>query len=459
MTFIGRERELAKLKELYFSKGQDGILLYGRRRIGKSELIKKSLEGCSIPSLYFECTDTSEETNLSMFCELIGDAFHIPTPAFSHFFDAIEYLFAKAETMPIILVLDEYPYLREKIEGCDSLLQKVIDKHAMSGNMKFIVCGSFVQTMKALVGESSPLYKRFGREMPVLPMDYLESSMFYPNFSSEDKVRIYSVFGGVPFYNRYIDDRKSVKENIVDLLLSNDGRFHNEVESSLRIELGKMCNANEAFLAIGKGFCKFNDILSQSGVSSSPALADVLKKLTNAGLVRKIYPINDESEKKSIYQVDDRLSRFYFRYLLPRKSFLSVMNPYVFYDRYVAKDFEEIYVPKEFESVAKAFLIRQNLKGKIDPPLEQIGTYYYDDPINRKNGQFDVVTYNGEHYCFYEVKFTSSMLNPSIYEEERKQVADCGIKNVELGFFSRSGYIGKWPNVERFTLEDVYRND
>lgn len=173
--------------------------------------------------------------------------------------------FAKAETMPIILVLDEYRYLREKIEGCDSLLQKVIDKHAMNGSMKFIVCGSFVQTMKALVMESSPLYKRFGREIPILPMDYLESSMFYPNFSSEDEVRIYSVFGGVPFYNRYIDDRKSVKENIIDLLLSNDGRFRNEVESSLRIELGKMCNANEAFLAIGKGFCKFNDILSQSG--------------------------------------------------------------------------------------------------------------------------------------------------------------------------------------------------
>ncbi len=119
------------------------------------------------------------------------------------------------------------------------------------------------------------------------------------------------------------------------------------------------------------------------------------------------------------------------------------MNPYAFYDRYVAKDFEETYVPKEFESVAKAFLIRQNLKGKIDPPLQQAGTYYYVDPINRKNGQFDVAAYNGERYCFYEVKFTSSALGPSIYEEEREQVADCGIKNVELGFFSRSGYIGE----------------
>lgn len=116
--------------------------------------------------------------------------------------------FKKSEKEPMIFVLDEYPYLRENSKGLDSVLQSVIDHYKDTSNMKLIVCGSYVDTMKALLEKQNPLYRRIDLTINLKPMDYYESAMFYSGFSEEDKVRLYSVFGGIPYYNRLIDAKK-----------------------------------------------------------------------------------------------------------------------------------------------------------------------------------------------------------------------------------------------------------
>ncbi len=457
MKFIGREEELKHLKEAYSSKEYEGILLYGRRRIGKSELIKQSLIGEDCKTIYFECTKVSEQSNTEAFSELIGKTFGIPTPYFRDFSSALEYLFERSISGKIIVVIDEYPYLREKIAECDSVFQKVIDSYAMNCKMKLVLCGSYVDIMEKLMSEDNPLHKRIGLNINLHQMDYYESAMFYPNFSNEDKVKIYSVFGGIPYYNRFIDDTKTVEENIISLVASQGARFERDPEFALETKLSKMTNANEVFLAIARGNAKFSDILNASKVSSSPTLVDTLKKLISMDVVKKEYPINDESEKKSYYVICDRLSKFYYKYIFPRASYFSVMPAKAFYEEFIANDFESRFVPHEFEEIVKQYLVRKNKEGKILPVLYKVGKYYYDDAKNKRNGEFDVVTLDKNGYTFYEVKFTKKPVDDSVVKEEKEQLSTGGIKPYRLGFASKSGFdILNHEDFRLISLDEIY---
>ena len=136
--FYGRENERKKLCTMFHSDGQMISLIYGRRRIGKSELIKQVLKETDIKSVYYECKQTTEQNNVDSLAELIGEAFDFPKPAFENMEDLLCFLFQKSEKEPMILVLDEYPYLRENSKGLDSVLQSVIDHYKDISNMKLI---------------------------------------------------------------------------------------------------------------------------------------------------------------------------------------------------------------------------------------------------------------------------------------------------------------------------------
>ena len=433
-------------------------LIYGRRRVGKSELIKQVLRDETITGIYYECKETTEKNNVDSLAELIGETFHFPRPSFSNMEELLKYLFEKAEETGFALVLDEYPYLRATVTGLDSILQNLIDRYRNSSKVKFIICGSHIDIMKSLLDSQTPLYGRIDRTVNLKPMDYYESALFYDSFSPEDRVRLYSVFGGIPHYNRLINPELSVQENVTELIASTGARLENEVSMYLRSEIKKITNANEVFEALTRGFSRFSDILSQSHVSSSPTLADVLEKLIRMGLVRKEAPINDENNRrKAGYYITDQLSLFYYRYCFRYASQLSVMDPDVFYDRYIREDFETRYVPAAFEEVCRQYLIRMNKAGKLAQPFEKIGRYWYDDPETRTNGEFDLVTEDPRGYVFYEAKFRDEPLNGSRIRQEIMQVQKTGLNCYRYGFISRSGFaVDPEDDLELISLEQLY---
>lgn len=458
MNFVGRENEIRLLNRVFSTDRYEGVLVYGRRRVGKTEMIKEAISSSNMLYLYYECKKVSEASNTAGFAEVIAHAFNIPVPAFDSFEKALEYVFEKANERKIILVIDEYPYLKEKLPGCDSIFQSVIDKHINNSNLKLILCGSYVDIMKDLVTESNPLYGRLSTKFNVRPLDYYESANFYPNFSNEDKVRIYSVFGGIPYYLQFIDDSLSVKDNIINLIASTDARLLNEVEQTISTEINKIANINETFTAIAKGKHTFSDILNSSHVSSSPTLADVLNKLTDMDIVEKISPINETNKKHTFYEISDRLSLFYYTYIFRKSSFFATMPAEAFYDEFISDDFETKFVPKTFELISKQFLLRMNLAGKIKPVLYNIGKYFYNDSKNRKNGEFDVVTLNKNGYDFYEVKFTAEPVNDAVIDEEIKQLNEAPVEYNKIGFISRSGFnISQPEKYILYTLDDIYR--
>ena len=451
--FYGRESERKKLNTMFHSDGQKISLIYGRRRIGKSELIKQVLKGTDLKSIYYECKQTTEQNNVDSLSELIGEAFNFPKPAFENIENLLRFLFKSSEQKPLILVLDEYSYLRENVKGLDSILQSVIDSYKDTSKIKLIICGSYVDTMKALLAKQNPLYGRIDLTINLKPMDYYDSALFYSDFSDEDKVRLFSVFGGIPYYNRLIDAQKSVRENIIDLIASPGARLENEVSMYLNSEISKITNANEVFEALAKGFSRYKDLLNQSNVSSGPALVDILDKLIRMDVVAKEAPINDENNrKKSGYFISDNLSLFYYKYIFRNISRMNLMDSDIFYDKYIAADFETKYVPKIFENICRQYLIRKNRKGLMDEIFEKIGKYYYDDPIEKKNGEFDIVTLDDNGYIFYESKFRKDPITESMIQNEIRQVQQTGLKCYKYGFFSKTGFLCE-PKEDRILID------
>ena len=458
MRFYGRTRELTQLKKLISSDDMLMGLIYGRRRIGKSELVKQAIKESGIKSIFYECKQVTEESNVQSMCEVLSDVLGLPKLGYIKAEEIIDYIFKLSKDESIVFVLDEYPYLRENVKGLDSIIQALVDKYRENSKLKLIVLGSYVEVMKSLLKESNPLYGRADLVIDLKQMDYYESALFYPNMTYEDKVRIYSVFGGVPYYNRLVDDKKSVKENIIELVAAPGARLENEVSTYLNSEISKIVNANEVFEALAKGFSKFSDILSQSHVSSSPTLADVLNKLMKMEVVEKKAPINDEnSKKKAGYYICDNLSLFYYRYIFKYSSQLKIMDPEVFYDKYIDKDFEESYIPHRFEEICVQYLIRQNRLGLMDPVIEKIGKYYYDDPKTKTNGEFDVVTLDEKGYAFYEVKFRKKKTSKEVIETEISQVKSAGLNCYKYVFFSRAGFTAmETEDIKFINLDQIF---
>jgi uncharacterized protein len=460
MNFIGRKDESKAIAYSLAQKGYQGILVSGRRRIGKTELIKHCCSLRYSRFLYFQCTDDNETNNAAAFSKLISAYFSLPALSFTRIKDALEFVFSLAEKEEVCLIIDEYPYLEKVVPGLDSIVQAVIDGHIHTANLKFFLSGSSVSVMNSLLAEGKPLYHRFQLSIFLKEQDYFEAAQYYPSFSDEDKVRLYSAFGGVPYYLSQIDPHLSVKENIILLLSGRFARLADEATHNLKNELLKITNANSVFSVIARGYSRFSDILSQSHVSSSSLLSVVLDALISMDLVRKKAPINDENNnQKYLYSLSDRALAFYYRYVFGNESSQAILSENAFYDSIIAEDFESVFVPRAFEDVAREYLIRENKEGRLNPPLLSIGTFWYDDKKTRKNGQFDVVGKSGVGYSFYEVKFTKNPLNDKDLASEASQIQAAGLPVSSLGFVSRSGYSlkGTYP-YSLLTLADLYRS-
>lgn len=460
MTFIGRTKEQEKLLAQLSSPIQNAALLYGRRRVGKSELILHTMRQASdARTIYYECRQTTTENNTKNLSEVIAEAFDMPPLAFSDIEAALRFVFDRATGEKIVLAIDEYPYLRDVVKGMDSILQVLLDEYLDRSHLSLILCGSYVEVMKSLLERDNPLYGRIDLKINLQPMDYYESAQFYPERSCEDKVRLFSVFGGIPYYNRLIDKNASVRENLIHLILEPDARLEDEVPSYLLSEISKIGNAHEIFSALADGHARYRDILSQSHVSSGATLVNVLNRLIGMQLVQRRSPINDPNNKKrTSYVICDGLSKFYYRYVFRYLSQRSVLDPEVYYDRYVNDDFESQFVPRAFEEVCRQYLVRQNRMGNSEPPFDLIGTYSYDDPVTRTNGEFDVVTKDPLGYSFYEAKFRTTPITQRMIEDEIEQVQRAGLTCHRYGFFSRSGFEAQADErTALIGLEELYR--
>lgn len=464
--FIGRKYEKEKINYLLSNKGFQACLLYGRRRLGKTELLKECLLNKNIKTIFFQAKQVSERINTNDITSLIEKTFDLSNLYFERFVDALEFIFNESKNEKIYLVLDEYPYIRKVVEGIDSYLQNLIDFNQDNENLYLFLCGSSVSIMEEVISSSNPLYQRFSLILKLKEMNYKEASLFTPTYSNEEKVIIYSAFGGIPFYLNKIKESESIKENIIRILSGNSSLLENDINITLRAEIAKIDNANSVFNAIAyQKVSHFNDILAKCHFNSASVLNDVLEKLIKADFIKKVSPINDKNNKlKSYYEISSNSLSFYFKYIFSNSSLKEILSENDFYETFIKEDFLNDFVPKTFEKIAKEFLILKSQKHELDYLILNIGKYWYDDFINKKNGEFDIVSLSKDGYIFYEVKFLNKKVNKSIILKEIEQVKNTSLKAINYGFISKNGFDEetlsylKENNYYFYTLDDLYKD-
>lgn len=451
INFYGRENELKEIYDIIDKNQQQNILVYGRRRIGKSFLIRKALEKYDKKIIY-QCKNISLETTLEQFTKIIREKFNNKYISFTNIDDLLDFLFSQND---LILFLDEYPYLQERVEGLDSIIQQKIDEYKFSSNMKLIITGSAIDIMRKIIEHDNPLFGRFNLIINLKEQNYLESSLYYSSFNNVDKVWLYSLFGGEPYFNSYINQDKTVEENIIDLAIKENSILENSIISTIRNEICKISCANEVLNAIALGKKKNNDIANFSHVDSA-TMNNALKKLISLDIIERIKPINSTSERKALYIIKSNPIRFYYRYIYMNIEKRDTMNPLDFYKYFIYEDFKNQFIPHVYEDISKQYLILRNKLGLNNPIFNQIGTYYYDDPINKKNGQFDVVTLDNNGYIFYEVKFTNNLVGEEVLNEEIMQLRNLNINYYKLGFISKNGSTLDNNKYNLFNIDDLY---
>ena len=457
--FIGRKNEVLEIKDALKTDRFESFLIYGRRRVGKTELINEGIKESKSLLVSFECIKSTIKENLILFTNKIKNIFNDKYVNFESFNELFSYVFEKSLSQSIVFFIDEFSFLLEEDFSIESILATIIDEYKTKTKMKLFISGSYVSLMQQMVEYESHSYGRFTHIMLIRPFDYYDSSLFYSEYTNEDKVMLYSVFGGIPFFNSLIDTNKSALENIMNLVIKKDSFLEHEISEMLLVETNKIANMNYVISLIARGVNKYKDItdsLSSNGISKPDY---ILKKLIEMDIIKKVFPINDENNKKKIfYKFKDNLLNFYYKYLFhtPYQEFR--VNPAFFYENFIEESFIKEYVPKIFENISMEYLVRANLDSKIKPIILKIGTYSFNDAINKVNREFDVVTFDKNGYISYECKYTNSKVDSKIINEEEKQTKDLNIDFYKLGFVSKNGF-DKDVDQEKYKcicLSDLY---
>ena len=401
--------------------------------------------------IYFECVEASVSANLRLFCSSAG---FNPVMPYATFLDAFNELARKEGD--VVVVIDEYQnlHLKEEDVSIDSLMQVAIDQ--CPPGMKIILCGSYVTAMKKLLKEENPLFGRFDPVIHLESMDYLDSALFYPDVPTREKIEYYSVFGGCPYINDSLDLDAGLRSNIMKLILAQDSKARNYVEHLLFKELKKMDGINEILAILANGKKSYSEIQSNLGSRSNGYAAERLSILEDMGVVSKRAPINDPgNKKKTRYEINDNLLRFYYAYVYSNKSALQNIGEDLFYESYVRPSLDT-FISYRFEAMARNYLMRRATAEKSTSVLD-IGTYWYDDVQTKSNGEFDCVIRFKDHYAVYEVKHYSTPMTLAEIEVEADKIRRIReLSPVEIGFVCSCGFESRPEGYDYITADDMY---
>lgn len=435
--FIGREKELTLLQQDYIGKA---VMVYGKRRVGKTTLIQKALENCQHQTVYYECSKGAMQDNIDGLVRELARVKMLPVPLnFSTLQDVFIYL--NALPKKIVVVIDEYPYLKKATDSAtvDSIFQNIIDNRL--SNIELVLSGSHIGIMKDLLQERNALYGRFAVTIKLNELNYLDAARFYPDRTPYDKVAHYAVFGGSPFVNQALNPAATLRENVISTILNPVSAVYLYASQLLLSDYSVKINAERIFSVIGNGKKRYTEIEDKLDVKKTGNLSKQIKSLTELEIVSRNSPINKIGDnKKATFEINDNLLRFYFTFIYKNASALQVLGAEAFYDEYVAPTLTD-FISRRFEGICRDYFSLQVRSGKLKG-VRNIGSYYYDDPVHRKNGEFDVTLELADGYAIYEAKYYVQPMTLDEIRREAQQVAN--IKELvvkQLGFIAINGFV------------------
>lgn len=437
--FIGREKELKSLNNLYTSDKFEFAVIYGRRRVGKTALINEFIGDKK--SIYFMGVESNAKQNLENFSKSIIEynSGIVVDTSFQSFQAALEYVFELSRNERIILVIDEYPYVARSSKSLASTLQMLIDKYKDTSKMMLILCGSSMSYMEDnVLAYKAPLYGRRTAQMKILPFDFEETCRYFKNLSAEDKALIYGIVGGTPQYLLQMNDKLSIEDNIKNTYLNPVSFLFEEPTNLLKQEVREPAIYTAIITAIATGASRMSEIATKVGEDTN-VCTSYIKNLMNLGIVQKETPYGEKNSRKTIYYIEDNMFRFWYRFVLDNNSIIMRGAADRVYKR--IEPYLSNYMGKVFEDICTQYLWKQLLEEKCPVEFNSLGRWWGNDPIEKKQTEIDVMgEQDKDTALFAECKWTNEKVDLGVLETLVKRSKLFSYTNVHYYLFSKSGF-------------------
>ncbi|MDO5861464.1 MAG: ATP-binding protein [Thermoplasmata archaeon] len=446
-NFVGRERELRRLERAYEEDEFQFYPIKGRRRVGKTTLIKKFMEGKK--GTYFSAIDVSPEENLKRLSKMLFGS----DDDTSDFMTIMERVSEMSKDEKYILAIDEYPRLCVS-GGVSGLIQNFVDDHEHSSKLFLIISGSSMSMMNHEIREeSTPNYGRRSNTIDLKPFNYFEARGFLEHYSEEDKMRIYGMVGGMPGYLWRFSKYDDVKKALIELFLEPGAYFRSEPDAIMLQEFTRPVTYGRVIATVADGYSASKDIATKLRMSA-PLVDDYLKKLIQVGLIERIVPVDNENGRMTRYRVSDQFLAFFYRYVARVDEEEG--------DEQLAIDAERIlkhqseHLGHVFETVSMEYL-RKTWGGEA-------GTWWGTDSLTRTTCEIDIILTREDvddfrYGLFVECKYRNEVtgvdvLDKLVYNSDLVK----GYKEKSYAICSKSGFtenLEKKEGVLLLTLEDM----
>jgi hypothetical protein len=380
--FINRSDELRYLHDRYHSPISELIVIYGRRRVGKTELLNRFIDGK--PGLYLLATTEHESQNITLFSREM--ALFLDDPQYSEIsYPSFESLFTsftshhtfrdRSQSDKIILIIDEFPYLIEKNRDIPSIFQRIWDLYLSKLPIMLILSGSSISIMEQeVMGYHSPLFGRRTGQWQVDPLSFSHLTEFLP-YNNADLARVWFVAGGVPAYLNLFDPKIDFWENVVRLFFEKGSYLYIEAELLLQYEFREAGNYLTILKAIAQGNTTMGEIINSIGLDRS-MVSKYLSILIRLHMVREELPVTSSpNARKRHYRITDQYLSFWFRFIYPERTAIESRQGKNAWDR-LENDFSR-YCGQRFEDLTEHLIREQLLLSDI--PLGTFGRWWHKE--------------------------------------------------------------------------------
>lgn len=455
--FIGREEEMELLQDLYASNKFEFLVLYGRRRVGKTSLLREFTKDKN--SIYFSCQEKNDSLNLSDFSSIVQSHFEGSSYGdFSNWQSAFAYISDKSVQERTFLVIDEFPYVALENPSIKSILQHTIDHSWKERNIFLVLCGSSVSFMESeVLGFKSPLYGRATAKLELKGFDYYLSSKFFPEYSNEEKLLAYGILGGIPSYLEQFDGSKPIISNLASCILRTGSFLKDEPQTLLKMEVRDPGVYNSILETIAEGSSRMS-VIADKIHEETQKCSKYLSTLQTIKIVEKIVPAGESDKtKKSLYRICDNFFQFWYRFPFRNKSHYEIIGAKAAADEILDVDTISTYMGSIFERICYEYMLRMAKTSQLPIVPYHIGRWWGANSYTKKQDDVDILVLgkNGEEAIFCECKYRNVLFDKSEFDDlvtASKAFSEAKTKFYYL--FSKSKF-SQWVHEEAEKREDV----
>lgn len=403
--FVGRYKELAFLNQCYSSDKAEFVVIYGRRRIGKTALLQEFAREKF--SLYYTAVEITDHVQLAKLSDHVLEK--LPAPAYTKDFPDWETLFQfigeqATSADKLVFIIDEFPYMVQNNRGLSSILQKQWDIHLKNRNIMMVLCGSSMSFMeREVLSEKNPLYGRTTGIMKLEEMDFQNARRFMGDGNFQQHLTYYSVYSGVPYYLGMINPSVKFQENLRKSIFSTTSVLFHEPEFLLKQELREVAQYNAIIESVASGDARLNGIHQKTGIERTK-LPYYIGNLLDLGILKKEFPVTMKEKeraksKSGLYGLGNQYFRFYYAFVYPYLSEIQEGFEGIVIEETVMPRIDQ-YVSLVFEQVAMEQVRLWTKEGRLPVSPLRVGRWW------EKDREIDILGHDLKgNYLFGECKW------------------------------------------------------